>query len=50
MLIDQDGVAIRIRQHEARRPSGALVGFGHQADAGHLQLSLEFADVSELGQ
>ena len=28
MLIDEDGVSIRIRQHEAGRPFGVFIGLG----------------------
>jgi hypothetical protein len=47
VLVDEDRVAVGIRQDEAGRPRGRLVGLLVEGHAGLSQLSLELPDIGE---
>ena len=50
MLIDQDGVAIGVDEHEARGAGGGLVGGGGEGEPARLEGPLELAHVVEVGE
>jgi len=50
VLIEQDGVAVRVHGDEARRTRRGLVGLLLQLDPLSHQLSLQLADICELIQ
>ncbi len=48
MLVDENRIAVRIDQHEARRPGAALVGFVRELEPLRLEAALVLAHVGEL--
>jgi len=48
MLVNQDEVAVRIEQHDARRPGAALVGLTRHLESLRLEPTLMIAYVGEL--
>ncbi len=50
MLIDEDRVPVGIEQHQTRRPSARLIGFGRERKPLAHQRSLNVAHVFEVGE
>ncbi len=50
MLVHQDNVSIRVREHQARGAGGGFIGFGVPLHAFAFQVALDVRDVVKLGE